>query len=154
MRTEPVPVSGVPRLERLYRSAAGLDVDKSDLKRHRDFLHHKIADLLLRGEANAKANGRDVIERWDLPITKGLQERIHEFRKLDAEVEAEPILEQWAVWPLLELELSVDTREFLPDIAGGLSVALAKAFTIIDPKLHNPATTHWERAFRVFDLLL
>jgi hypothetical protein len=57
--------------------ACGVDIDKEDLRRYNDFVKHKPCDLLLRGQANAKANGRDVIQPWDLPITKGLQESIH-----------------------------------------------------------------------------
>jgi hypothetical protein len=144
----------VSNFERFFRAAAGLDVDKDDLKRYSEFIHQKVYDLLVRGEANAKANTRDIIEPWDLPITKGLQERIDEFEKLDDEIELEPILERLARWPQLELELSEETRSSLPDIAGGLSVALARAFKIIDTKLVNPATKHWERAFQLFDLLL
>jgi Domain of unknown function (DUF1931) len=77
-----MPIMGVAKFERFFRVAAGLDVDKADLRRYSDFVNHKIYDLLLRGQAAAKANGRDIIETFDLPITKGLQERIHEFRKL------------------------------------------------------------------------
>ena len=72
---------GVARFERFFRAAAGLDVDKDDLRRFDDFLNDKIYDLLLRGQANAKANGRDVIEPQDLPITKGLQESIYAFKR-------------------------------------------------------------------------
>jgi hypothetical protein len=147
-------VMGLSAFERFFRAAAGLDVDKDDLKRYSDFIHEKIHDLLIRGEANAKANVRDVIEPWDLPITKGLQERIHEFEKLDEDIEIEPILERLATWPQLTAELSQDTTSELPAIAGGLSVALARSFTIIDAKLANPATEHWERAIRLFDLLV
>jgi hypothetical protein len=39
-------------------------------------------------------------------------------------------------------------------VAGGLSVALARAFTLIDTNVRNPKTVHWERAFQLFDLLL
>ncbi|MDB5092738.1 MAG: hypothetical protein JWO85_839, partial [Candidatus Eremiobacteraeota bacterium] len=39
-------------------------------------------------------------------------------------------------------------------IAGGLSVALARTFTIIDPKVKNPQSDEWERAYRLFSLLL
>jgi hypothetical protein len=39
-------------------------------------------------------------------------------------------------------------------IAGGLSVALARSFKIIDPLLKHPHTAHWLRATRIFDLLL
>ena len=147
-------VSNIARFERFFRAAAGLDVDKSDLKRYEDFVHRKTYDLLLRGQANAKANGRDIIEPFDLPIGNGLQERIHEFRKMDSEVALEPILAHLATLPPLALAYSSPTQEELPRIIGGLSVALARAFTIIDPGIKNPMTEHWERAFRVLDLLL
>ena len=50
----PTHVMGVAKFERLFRTAAGLDVDKQDLKRYSDFINHKIYDLLIRGEAAAK----------------------------------------------------------------------------------------------------
>ena len=81
-------------------------------------------DLLLRAQA-AKANGRDVIEPHDLPITKGLQERIHEFRTLDEEIELQPILEHLAARPPLDLAYGEETEARLPTIAGGISAALA-----------------------------
>ncbi len=36
----------VDRFERLFREAAGLDVDKSDLRRLNDFVNQKTYDLL------------------------------------------------------------------------------------------------------------
>jgi len=33
-------------------------------------------------------------------------------------------------------------------------VALARTFKIIDPDLKNPQTMYWERALRIFGLLL
>jgi hypothetical protein len=83
----------VSKFERFFRVAGGLDVDKTDLKRCSDFVHRKVYDLLLMSQAAAKFNLRDVIEFWDLPITKGLQESIHGFTKLDEQIELEPILE-------------------------------------------------------------
>jgi hypothetical protein len=147
-------VMNVPTFERFFRVVASLDVDKDDVKRHGDFVNHKIADLLVRGEANAKANSRDVIEPWDLPITKGLQERIDEFERLDDDVELEPVLEKLTASPQLDLSLSDETEAHLPAVAGGMSVALARAFRLLDPDVKNPQTKHWERAFRLFDLLL
>lgn len=147
-------IMGVTRLERLFRSAAGLDVDKDDLKRYNDFLHHNLYDLLIMGEATARANDRGVILPFDLPITKGLQESIHRFQKLDQDIELQPILEHLATLPPLGLLVGEDTAARLPTIAGGLSLALAEAFKIIDPKLKNPGTAHWEQAFRIFDLLM
>jgi hypothetical protein len=60
-------------------------VDKADLRRS-DFVHRKAYDLLLMSQAPAKFNLPDVIEFWDLPITKGLQESIscvYETRRAD-----------------------------------------------------------------------
>jgi hypothetical protein len=65
--------SAVARFQRLFRAAAGLDVDKNDLKRYDDFIDRKIYDLLLIGQAHAKANARDVIQSSDLPVTRGIQ---------------------------------------------------------------------------------
>ena len=46
------------------------------------------------------------------------------------------------------------TEARLPEIVGGLSLALARTITIVERKLKNPSSEHWERAFRIFDLLL
>ena len=56
--------------------------------------------------------------------------------------------------PLIELPYSDGLEARLPLIAGGLSLALARSFTIIDPQTKHPATKEWERAFQIFDLLL
>jgi uncharacterized protein DUF1931 len=147
-------VMAVPRFERFFRAAASLDVDKNDLKRYSDFVNQTLYDLLLIAQAAAKANGRDVIQPWDLPITKGLQESIHQFQELDQEVELQPILDNLAGRPQLDLAYGEETESRLPAVAGGLSLALARAVKLIDPKLKNPSSEQWERAFRVFDLLL
>ncbi len=147
-------VMAVTRFERFFREAAELDVDKQDLKRYNDFVNNKIYDLLIRGEANAKANDRDIIEPQDLPITKGLQESMHAFRKMDAEIQLQSILDDMVARPPLDLAMSVDTEAKLADVAGGLSIALARSFRLIDPRVKNPASEEWERSFRIFNLLL
>jgi hypothetical protein len=144
----------VAKFERFFRVAASLDIDKGDLKRYSDFVNQKIYDLLMRGQATAKANSRDIIEPFDLPISKGLQESIHNFRDIDEGIELKPILDSLIAQPQLDLTCSEETEEELPGIVGGLSVALARTFKIIDPDLKNPQTMHWERAFSIFDLLL
>ena len=151
---EPLHLMGIPKFKRFFRSAAGLDVDKQDLKRYSDFVNHKIYDLLLRGEAAAKANGRDIIQPFDLPITKGLQESIHAFRRLDEEIELQPILDHLSRRPPLDRAYADETEARLPEVVGGLSYALAHTFRIIDPESKNPSSEHWHRAFRIFDLLL
>jgi hypothetical protein len=146
-------VMSVAKFERFFRIAAGLDVDKQDLKRYSDFINQKIYDLLLRAQAAAKANGRAIIEPFDLPITKGLQESI-QFRKIDEQIELRPILDQLTLQPPLNLAYGEETEGRLPEVVGGLSLALARAFKIIDGRLKNPQTEHWQRCFRIFDLLM
>ena len=147
-------VTSVAKFERFFRAAARLDVDKTDLKRYTDFVNEKIHDLLVYAQAAAKANGRDVIEPHDLPITKGLRKNLERFRKLDEEIELWPVLDHLATRPRLDLSLSDETEARLPEIAGGLSVALGRAFRILDPKVKNPQSEQWERCIRVFDELL
>ncbi|GII87866.1 hypothetical protein Ssi03_58560 [Sphaerisporangium siamense] len=144
----------VPRFERFFRAAAGLDVDKADLRRYNDFVNGKLYDLLVIAEAHAKANGRDVVEPWDLPVTKGLQESIHRFRELDHDIALTPVLERLAAFPPLNGSLGTEVVERLPEVVGGLSLALARTFKILDPGRKNPTAEEWDRAISVFELLL
>jgi hypothetical protein len=147
-------VMSVDRFERFFRETASLDVDKDDLRRYDDFVHDRLFDLLVRAQGNAKANLRDVIQPQDVPITSGLQENIERFAHIDKEIELQPILERLATRPGLDMTLADETEAQLPRIAGGLSVALAHTFKIIDPDLRNPHGAEWERCGRVFDELL
>jgi hypothetical protein len=144
----------IAKFERFFRETASLDVDKDDLKRYNDFINDKVFDLLVRGQANAKANLRDIIEPQDLPITKGLQESMERFRKIDQEIELSPIIDQLTIRPRLDMDYSVDTEAELPRIVGGLSIALAHTFKIIDPELKNPHAAEWERCEKVFKELM
>src|SRR5258705_5819560 len=130
-------VMSVPKFEHFFRTAASLDIDKADIARYDDFINKEIAGLLIRAQAAAKATWRDVIEPQDLPITKGLQENIERFRRYDSELEMKPVLDHMTIRPRLDMAYSDETEAQLPDVAGGLSVALAHVFKIIDPKLKN-----------------
>ena len=149
-----MPVFGATRFERFFRLAAELDVDKDDLKRFSDFVEHKLYDLLLMGQATASANRRDTVEPHDLPITKGLQENIHGFRGMDDDIELKPILDRLATYPPLDRMPSEETEKRLPEIVGGLGVALARIIKAVDPEVKNPQTQHWERATQIFDELM
>jgi hypothetical protein len=149
-----MPVFGVARLERFFRLAGELDVDKADLKRFSDFVERKLYDLLLMGQATASANLRDLVEPYDLPITKGIQENIHEFRGMDDDIELKPILDRLATYPPLDRMPSEETETRLPEIVGGLALALTKILKIVDPEVKNPQSRHWERAMRIFDELM
>jgi hypothetical protein len=69
-------------------------------------------------------------------------------------VSLEPILEQLTRRPPLDVTYSDEAQEKLPLVAGGLGVALARTFPILEEDLANPQTEHWDRAIRIFDLLL
>jgi hypothetical protein len=108
----------------------------------------------VRAQAATKANGRDIIWPADLPITKGLQEDIHDYRDIDEQIELQPILEGLVKHPPLDYEYSDLLKDRLPEVAGGLSVALARSMKVLEPGLKNPNFAHWDRSFRLFDLLL
>jgi hypothetical protein len=54
----------------------------------------------------------------------------------------------------LDLSIAEETERSLPEIVGGLTLALACTFKIIDPRQKNPDTEHWKRTIALFDLLL
>jgi hypothetical protein len=152
--TQVTRATGIRQIERLFRLAGPIDIDKSDVKRYEEFINRKIADLLLIGQAHAKADGRPAIEPHDLPITKGLQECIHDFVELDERAGAGSFLDRVTARPPLDLAIADETDQRLADIAGGLSVAAGRALKVIDPELKNPQAVHWERLFALFDLML
>ena len=145
--------AGVPVFERFFRSIASIQIDKSDVRRFRDFVDQQIDDIAIAGRNSAKWNGRDVIAPQDLPITKGLQERMREFHKLDEAEEIRELLRQNLRRPPADVTFAEETEQLLPELFGGLSVALARSFRVIDPRLTHPATEHWERAFDIFRLV-
>lgn len=146
-----MPVMNVARFEHFFRTTAGLDVDKEDLKRYNDFVDQQLQDMYLMAGVTAKTNARDVVQAYDFPITKGLQERIREFDNVFAELE--DALDAMVPRPP-DITLSEEAEAWVPRIAGGISLGLAHTFKILEPDLVNPQTKHWESAFRLFDLLL
>jgi hypothetical protein len=147
-------VQGIHQIDTFFRAAASLEIDKEDIRRYYEFVDRKIADLLLMARNTAKANGHVSVELRDIPVTKGLQESMHAFEQLDMDIGLERILGPSVSEPPADLALSDEAEARLPAIAGGLSLALARTFKIIDPQTKHPATEQWERAFRIFDLLL
>src|SRR5437868_14614596 len=113
---------GIAKFERFFRVAAGVDVDKSDLRRYSDFVNGKIYDLLLRGQAAAKANGRVIIEAFDPPITTGLQDSIPEYRNIDEKIEMKPLLARIAELPPVDVIYRSAAEDRLPETAGGDSL--------------------------------
>ncbi len=147
-------VIGISKFEAFFRKAGSMDIDKSDVKRIYDFTNEAIYRLLVVGMKNASLNGRDVLWYTDLPITEGLEKQIQEFRDLNEELDLAGILEAITHYPPLKYEIGEDVEQELPNIAGGILIALIKTFKTIEPKLKNPQTSHWERAKAIFETLL
>jgi len=119
--------------------AAGLDVDKSDLKRYSDFVNGKIYDLLLLGQAAAKATAASSSSPLIRPL-QGAAGDIHDFRNIDEQIELKPILDHLAALPALDLIYSSEPKKSAPRDAGA-SVSRSAALQIIDPEVEEPAAS-------------
>jgi hypothetical protein len=145
--------SGIPVFERFFRSVASIKIDKNDVRRFREFVDEQIDDIAIAGRNSAKWNGRDVIAAQDLPITKGVQERMREFDKLEEADEIRELLRQVVRQPPGDIAFADDTEQLLPELFGGLSVALARSFRVVDPTVSNPSPELWNRVFTLFRLV-
>jgi hypothetical protein len=147
-------MAGIPEVKRFFREAGDVDVDKSDIDRFRAFVDEKIDDLAIAARDSARWNGRDVIAPQDLPITKGLQERMREFGKLESVGDMRDWIGQTLRRPPDDVTFGEETEDVLIEVFGGISVALARSFRVVDPEVGSPNTGHWERSFAFFRLLL
>lgn len=141
-------------LKKFLRRSAGIDIDKSDMKRLNDLIGSKLNDLLVIGVRNASYNDRDIVMEPDLPLTKGFLERRQEFRRFDEALGLKPILEQLATYPPLERALSADVEAMLPELAGTLAMLAGRTMKVLDPAVRNPDDMLWERVLILMDLLL
>src|SRR5947207_1033240 len=141
-------------LKEFLRRSAGIDIDKSDMKRLNDLIGSKLNDLLVIGVRNASYNDRDVVMEPDLPLTKGFLERRQEFRQFDEEIGLKPILEHLATYPPLERALSADVEAMLPDLAGTLAMLAGRAMKILDPAVRNPDGILAEQVLTLMESLL
>ena len=147
-------VMGRKQLQKLFRDAAGIQIDKSDIKRLSDFIGERLRDLLVLGQVSARVNGRDIIDYHDVPITAGLQQAIRDFRSFDEELALSAILEQQATLPPLKMEVSVLLEQKLPELVGGITVSLARVFRAVNRDLKNPGSREWEQVEEIYTILL
>ena len=147
-------VMGIKQLQRLFRRDAGLEIDKSDVKRLSDFISNRLRALLLQGQVTASVNGRDIIDYQDIPITAGLQQAIHDFRAFDEELAIGPILAQQQTLPPLKMEFSVLLEVKLPELVGGITLGLIRVFRTLNPDMKNPTAKEWEQVEAIYRILL
>jgi hypothetical protein len=146
-------MAGIPEVKRFFREAGGVDVDKSDLDRYRTFVDEKVDDIAVAGRDSARWNNRDVIAPQDLPITKGLQERMREFGKMESADDMRQWMGQTLRRPPDDVTFGEETEPVLNDVFGGISIALARSFRILEPDLENPTSQNWDRAFALFRMV-
>jgi len=147
-------IIGFTKLEALFRKAASLDIDKGHAKEITDIIEKKLVDLLIAGERNANLNGRDVIWEGDLPITKGLQETIIAFKKLEEEIDLQDVLNYLTTVPPLKYPLAAELEAKLPEITGAILVVMARIMKEIDEEKRRVSHELIERAGRIMDLTL
>jgi Domain of unknown function (DUF1931) len=147
-------MAGTPEVQRFFRVAGSVDIDKADVVRFRTFVDEKVDDIAIAGRNTARWNGRDVIAPQDLPITRGLQEQMRDFDKLDEAADIREWLGGTLRRPPDDVTFGEETEGVLTEVFGGIAVALARSFRIVDPEVRNPSTRHWDRAFDLFRLTL
>ena len=147
-------MAGISELKRFFREAGSIDVDKTDVRRFREFVDERVDGLTVAGRDAARWNGRDVIAPQDLPITAGLQEQIRAFGKLEEADEIRQLLRGTVRRPPGDVTFAEDTEDVLVEVFGGISVALARSFRLFDERVKNPTAVHWDRAFEMFRLLV
>jgi hypothetical protein len=147
-------MAGITELKRFFRAAGGVDVAKADVRRFREFVDERVDDFAIAGRDAARWNGRDVIAPQDLPITKGLQEQIRAFGKFEEADQIRQVLRGTVRRPPDDVTFGDETEDVLIEVVGGLGVALARSFHLLDEHLKKPTTEHWDRALQLFRLLV
>lgn len=78
---------------------------------------------------------------------------MREFDKLEEAQEIRELLRQVVRQPPADVTFADETEALLPELFGGLSIALARSIRIMDPNVSNPSPEHWNRAFTLFRLV-
>jgi hypothetical protein len=147
-------MAGIPELERFFRSTAGIEADSGDLHRVHMFVDEKVDAMAFTGRDAARANGRDVIAPHDLPVTACLHERMREFAHVDVADELRTVLRDAPRRPPGDVTFAPETEDVLVDVFGGIALALARSFEILDEELRHPTLEHWSRVFALYRLVL
>ena len=146
-------VVGFRKLDAVFRKAAGIDLDKSKADKVIDIIEKKFHDLLLVAVEKAGYNGRDVIMEADMPLTKGFEESIREFKKLEEEVDIQDVLAFLEKIPPLKYPISAELEAKLPEYIGALMLIIARVLKEVGAE-RRPSTEDINRCERILDLTL
>jgi len=146
-------VVGFKKLEAVFRKAAGIDLDKSKADRITDIIEKKFHDLLLVAVEKAGYNGRDVIMEPDMPITKGFEESLRQFKELEEEVNLQDVLAFLEKIPPLKYPISVELEAKLPEYIGALMLIIARVLKEIGAG-RKPSSEDIDKCEKILDLTL
>jgi hypothetical protein len=146
-------VVGFKKIEAIFKKAASLELDKSKADRILDIVEKKFHDLLLVAVEKAGYNGRDVIMEADMPLTRGFEESIREFKKLEEEVDIKDVLAFLETIPPLKYPISEELEAKLPEYIGALMLIVARVLKEVGAQ-KKPSVEDIERTSRILDLTL
>ena len=146
-------VVGFKKLETVFKKAAGIELDKSKADKITDIVEKKFHDLLLVGVEKAGYNGRDIIMEADMPVTKGFEQSLREFKKLEEEVDLQDVLAYLEKIPPLKYPISAELETKLPEYIGALMLIIARVLKKVGAE-KKPSVEDIERAGKILDLTL
>ena len=151
-------IVGYTRLQALYKTFTGLDLDKSKAEQIIEIASKKLVDLFLAGQKKAYAMGSDVVEWIHLPLTLGLERTIEEYRRQreklnDPRLDLEPIV-NYLEGAIGGLVIGETARENLQDLAATVLLLIGYVIKQVDPAAKKPGKDDVERARRILDLTL
>ncbi|GAB6074972.1 DUF1931 family protein [Nautilia lithotrophica] len=146
-------VVGFKKIEAVFKKAASLELDKSKADRIIDIVEKKFHDLLLVAVEKTGFNGRDIIMPADMPLTKGFEESIREFKKLEEEVDLKDVLLYLEQIPPLKYPISKELEEMLPEYIGALMLIVARVLKHVGAD-KKPSVEDIERTSKILDLTL
>jgi hypothetical protein len=146
-------VVGFKKLEAVFRKAAGVDLDKSKANEIIDIVEKKFHDMLLVAVEKAGYNGRDVIMEPDMPVTRGFEESLRQFRELEEAIDLQDVLAYLEKIPPLKYPISADLEAKLPEYIGALMLIIARVLKELGAE-RKPSTEDIERTKRILDLTL
>ena len=157
---------GVAWLQAFLQRGSGLVFDAEQAVRIAGLAERALVGLFEVAEQTALANGRAVILRHDLPLTKGLRARLGEAEALAGDLALQPLLtflgDAGVAGPLDER-----VRGEIPRLMAALLLLAGRVIAIVEPadvstterlerllRRTPGGPTHWEleRAARVLDL--
>jgi hypothetical protein len=157
---------GTAWLQAFLTRGTGLVFDTAQVTQVTALAEQSLLGLFDVATQTALANGRSIIERQDLPLTRGLRARLGEAESLAGEVALQPLLtflaEAGVPGPLDER-----VRMEVPRLMAALLLLAGQVISLLEPsdvstterlerllRAHPSGPTHWEleRAARVLKL--